>query len=153
MQNWIRPASLGYLDGAVTTLAMLCFALGALPEQALMVGVAGWLAGAMSMGVNEYASVSDQNRAEGTSYTPAVAACSSFCAFSVGALVPLVPLVAGLGTVYGLVAGSIGLMIAGGVLGQFTNRPWFLSAVRHLGFGALACTLTLVVGVTIGVQV
>ena len=153
MKNWLRPASLGYLDGAVTNMSMLGFSLGALPQQALLVGIAGWIAGALSMSVNEYVSVADQNRAEGTTYSPAVAACSSFSAFSVGALVPLVPLILGFSLVYGLILGGAGLFAAGAVLGRFTNRHWLPSGGRQLAFGGLACTLTLGAGVLLGVQV
>lgn len=153
MKNWLRPASLGYLDGAVTNMSMLAFSVGAIPDAALAVGIAGWIAGSLSMSINEYVSVSDQGRAEGTEYSPTVAACSSFCAFSLGALVPLVPLILGLQVIWGLYLGSFGLFVSGSVLAQFTGRGWVQSGARQLGFGILACILTLGAGLILGVQV
>lgn len=153
MNTWVRPASLGVLDGATTQLAMLAFSLGAVPDHTLILGLAGWVAGAMSMSVNEYVSVADQNRAEGTTYSPLVAALASLVAFSVGAALPLLPLTAGLSTGWALATGLVCLFGAGSVLARFTQRHWAWAGLRQALVGALGCLPVLVLGYVIGVPV
>lgn len=153
MKNWLRPASLGFLDGAVTTLAMLAFSAGVSPANALWFGIAGWLAGSLSMGVNEYASVSDQNRAEGTNYSPMMAAWSSFTAFSVGCWPTFVPLMLGLAPWVALVLGLVLVFIVGSLLARFTKRHPIVAGLRMLTFAAIAVMITLLVSQALGVQV
>lgn len=149
--DWVRPATLGYLDGVVTSLALLAFSLGVAPESVLWFGFAGWLAGSISMSVNEFVSVTDQNRSEGTSYSPWTAALSSFAAFSVGALLPLGPVL--IDTWIGLVAGLCSVFIAGVVLSRFTKRGKLAGGVRLLAYAGAAVLVTLVIGLSLGVQV
>ncbi|MFN2337830.1 MAG: VIT family protein [Gammaproteobacteria bacterium] len=60
--GWLRAAVLGANDGIVSTasLVMGVAAAGASPENVLIAGVAGLVAGAMSMAAGEYVSVSSQ---------------------------------------------------------------------------------------------
>jgi VIT1/CCC1 family predicted Fe2+/Mn2+ transporter len=64
--NWLRASVLGANDGIVSLAALLVGIAGATPStQALLVaGVAGILAGALSMAVGEYVSVSSQRDTE-----------------------------------------------------------------------------------------
>src|SRR4051812_48884628 len=64
--NWLRAAVLGVNDGVVSTASLM---LGMLAAQAsrstiLTAGVAGLAAGALSMAVGEYVSVSSQRDSE-----------------------------------------------------------------------------------------
>lgn len=64
--NWLRAAVLGANDGIVSTAGLVVGVAGATESQAalLTAGLAGLLAGSMSMAVGEYVSVSTQRDAE-----------------------------------------------------------------------------------------
>jgi VIT1/CCC1 family predicted Fe2+/Mn2+ transporter len=64
--GWLRAAVLGANDGIVSTASLVLgvAAAGALPQTILMTGVAGLVAGAMSMAAGEYVSVSSQSDTE-----------------------------------------------------------------------------------------
>jgi VIT1/CCC1 family predicted Fe2+/Mn2+ transporter len=86
--------------------------------------------------------------------SPWVAAISSFLCFSVGALVPLLPYLLGATSLwYALVAGGVGLFVAGAAVARFTNRSWWRSGVRQLLLGSAAALATYLVGRLIGASV
>jgi vacuolar iron transporter family protein len=60
--GWLRAAVLGANDGIVSTASLILgvAAAGASSESILIAGVAGLVAGAMSMAAGEYVSVSSQ---------------------------------------------------------------------------------------------
>ncbi|MGD8316564.1 MAG: VIT family protein [Myxococcales bacterium] len=60
--GWLRAAVLGANDGIVSTASLVLgvAAAGATPDSILIAGVAGLVAGAMSMAAGEYVSVSSQ---------------------------------------------------------------------------------------------
>ncbi|NLT26750.1 MAG: VIT family protein, partial [Microbacteriaceae bacterium] len=64
--NWLRAGVLGANDGIVSTAALVVGVAAATPEfgPLLIAGVASLLAGALSMGVGEYVSVSTQRDTE-----------------------------------------------------------------------------------------
>ncbi len=64
--NWLRAAVLGANDGIVSTASLVVGVAAANSSQSniIMVGVAGLVAGAMSMAAGEYVSVSSQADAE-----------------------------------------------------------------------------------------
>lgn len=64
--GWLRAAVLGANDGIVSTASLVVgvAAAGATPGAILVAGVAGLVAGAMSMAAGEYVSVSSQADAE-----------------------------------------------------------------------------------------
>jgi vacuolar iron transporter family protein len=87
--------------------------------------------------------------------SPTAAAASSFVAFTIGAIVPLLPylLLAG-GTAF---ATSLGVSLAAlAVLGfgisRLTHRPPLFVSVRQVLLGAAAAAVTYAVGALIGVQ-
>lgn len=86
--------------------------------------------------------------------SPRVAAVASFVTFSIGALIPLLPFLLGLTSLFaGLAAGGLGLLIAGGLASLTTVMPWWLSALRQLAFGAIAAGATYLVGLLMGITV
>jgi VIT1/CCC1 family predicted Fe2+/Mn2+ transporter len=94
--------------------------------------------------------------------SPRVAAVSSFLTFGVGALVPLLPFLAGVSVLWpALVAGGLGLLAAGAIssrftprpCSRFTPRPWWYAGGRQLLFGAAAAGITYLIGSAIGVSV
>jgi vacuolar iron transporter family protein len=80
-----------------------------------------------------------------------LAGASSLVAFSVGALVPLLPYLAGLSSLavaLGIVA--VALVVGGASVGRITGRPAVRSGLRQLALGALAVAVTYGVGSLIG---
>ena len=63
--GWLRAATFGAMDGLVTNVSLVAGigAAGVAPEFVVTAGLAGLVAGAFSMALGEYASVSTQNEA------------------------------------------------------------------------------------------
>jgi VIT1/CCC1 family predicted Fe2+/Mn2+ transporter len=84
--------------------------------------------------------------------SPWTAAISSFVAFSIGGIFPLVSYLLGSSSLgLALLIGAVGLFGAGALTSRFTTRSWWLSGLRQLMFGAIAAGATYVVGMAIGV--
>jgi VIT1/CCC1 family predicted Fe2+/Mn2+ transporter len=215
--GWLRAAVFGAMDGLVTNIALIAGVGGGgvPPHNIVLTGVAGLVAGAISMGLGEFTSVRAQNeqvaaevakeryelehnpegeadelaqiwiarglptalahevaRALGEnpdaavrvhaqeelgvdpdeSPSPWVAAISSFVCFSVGALVPLSPYLAGFTNLWlALAAGGVGLFVAGALIARFTGRKWWASGARQLVLGAVAAAATYAIGHLVGV--
>jgi VIT1/CCC1 family predicted Fe2+/Mn2+ transporter len=64
--GWLRAAVLGANDGIISTASLMLgvISAGSTSQQALVAGVAGLVAGAMSMAAGEYVSVSSQSDTE-----------------------------------------------------------------------------------------
>jgi VIT1/CCC1 family predicted Fe2+/Mn2+ transporter len=85
--------------------------------------------------------------------SPWTAAFSSFLCFSVGALVPLLPYLAGATALWlSLAVGGVGLFVAGALTSRFTNKPWYASGLRQLVLGLAAAGATYLIGRAIGVS-
>ena len=84
--------------------------------------------------------------------SPWTAAISSFVAFSIGGILPLVSYLLGSASLLlALTVGAVGLFAAGAITSRFTTRSWWLSGLRQLMFGAIAAGATYLVGMAIGV--
>jgi VIT1/CCC1 family predicted Fe2+/Mn2+ transporter len=217
--GWLRAAVFGAMDGLVSNTALVAGVGGggAAPRTIVLSGVAGLIAGAISMALGEYTSVKTQNeqldlevakerrelrrnpdgelaelaqmyRAQGLDAdlahqvavqlsrdpdtalrvhvtaelgvnprerpSPWVAAFSSLATFSAGAAFPLVPYLLGFTVLWAaLVAGGVGLVLAGALSSRFTPRPWWYAGLRQLLFGAVAAGITFAVGSLIDVSV
>ncbi|WP_275408227.1 VIT1/CCC1 transporter family protein [Planosporangium flavigriseum] len=217
--GWLRPAVFGAMDGLVTNIALIAGVGGGgvSPRSIVLTGVAGLVAGAISMGLGEYTSVRTQNEqvehevakerrelernpaAEARELaqmwikrglppelahqvatvvgrdidqavrvhaqeelgidphetaSPWTAAFSSFLCFSAGALVPLMPYLLGASALWlALLAGAIGLFVAGALTARFTHRTWWASGLRQLVFGIAAAVITYGIGKVIGITV
>jgi VIT1/CCC1 family predicted Fe2+/Mn2+ transporter len=87
---------------------------------------------------------------------PMFAAVASFCAFTVGALAPLVPwfFAEGSGaTIASVLIGMIGAAIVGMALAVFTERSAVRTAIRQVLVAAGACTSTYLIGTALGVSI
>ncbi len=88
--------------------------------------------------------------------SPFSAAVSSFGAFSVGAIIPLVPWVVGSGTA-ATVGSAVGALLAAVVIGvviaRFTERSWPRAVFRQVAFTAVPAVLTYIIGSLVGVSV
>lgn len=84
---------------------------------------------------------------------PVAAAASSFVAFAVGALVPLLPWFVAEGggaTVTSATLGAIAAITVGAVLARFTERSMIRTIARQLGWATAACTATWFIGTWLG---
>jgi len=83
--------------------------------------------------------------------SPLLAGAASLLAFAVGALVPLLPWVAGVPVLAVTLALTAIALVAGGmVVGRLTGRPVLRSGLRQLMLGGLAIAVTFGVGHLIG---
>ena len=213
--GWLRPATFGAMDGLVTNTALIAGVGAAADAHAVVLsGVAGLVAGAFSMALGEFTSVTTANeqidsevRVEKRAFeahpgaekaelvsmlekmglsrdtatqateelhrneesavnfhlvqelgvdpeekpSAPLAAVSSFVMFAIGAVIPLLPYLAGFQSLWaGLICGGIGLLIAGGVAARFTRKPLWQGSLRQLALGAIAVGATYLVGHLIG---
>ena len=83
--------------------------------------------------------------------SPVLAAGSSFAAFSIGAVLPVLPYLLGANGLWpsALIAGA-GLFSAGALVSRVTARTWWFSGLRQLTLGATAAAITYGVGALIG---
>jgi VIT1/CCC1 family predicted Fe2+/Mn2+ transporter len=85
--------------------------------------------------------------------SPMLAAGSSFVAFALGALVPLVPYLLGATNLMpGLVITLVALFGAGAMVTQVTSRPWWYGGVRQMLLGGIAAAITYGVGALVGMS-
>jgi VIT1/CCC1 family predicted Fe2+/Mn2+ transporter len=83
--------------------------------------------------------------------SPMLAAGSSFLAFALGALVPVVPYLLGAQTFWpALLLTLVALFGCGAVVTQVTNRPWWYGGTRQVVLGAAAAALTYGIGAAVG---
>jgi VIT1/CCC1 family predicted Fe2+/Mn2+ transporter len=82
---------------------------------------------------------------------PWLAAGSSFLAFTVGALIPVLPYLLGATTLFwSAVLSVIGLFGAGALVSRVTARSWWFSGLRQLIVGVLAAAVTFGIGSLVG---
>jgi VIT1/CCC1 family predicted Fe2+/Mn2+ transporter len=83
--------------------------------------------------------------------SPWTAAGSSFAAFALGALVPLLPFIAGAGNLLpALILSAVALLVTGGVIARLTaTSPWY-GGGRQLLLGGLSAAVTFGVGLLVG---
>jgi VIT1/CCC1 family predicted Fe2+/Mn2+ transporter len=87
--------------------------------------------------------------------SPVGAAGSSFLAFSVGALVPLIPWFFGGGTaaiVISLVLAAVVAVAVGVATATFTGRSWVRTVARQLAFTIIPAGVTYAIGSLVGVS-
>jgi VIT1/CCC1 family predicted Fe2+/Mn2+ transporter len=87
--------------------------------------------------------------------SPLGAAVGSFIAFTIGALVPLIPFLLLSGTtafVTSIVASLVALALLGYGISRLTHRPALFSSVRQVMLGGVAAAVTFGVGMLVGVN-
>ncbi|HVB26733.1 MAG TPA: VIT1/CCC1 transporter family protein [Mycobacteriales bacterium] len=217
--GWLRPSVFGAMDGLVSNFALIAGVAGghASVHTVRLTGLAGLVAGAISMATGEYTSVASQSelvqaeiaseRAEIAArpraeehelallYTrrglsqelarqvarelsadpdqvwkihareelgidpdelpsPYLAAGSSFVSFAAGALLPLLPYLAGAHTIaVSLAVAVVGLLVFGGLVARITGRSIWFGALRQLALGAAAAAVTYAIGHAVGAGV
>ena len=87
---------------------------------------------------------------------PAAAAISSFIAFAIGAILPLIPWFLATGTaamVASVVVGLVAAALVGIALAVFTERSLIRTALRQVSWAAGACAITFVIGSLLGTTI
>jgi VIT1/CCC1 family predicted Fe2+/Mn2+ transporter len=83
--------------------------------------------------------------------SPWLAAGSSFVAFALGAIIPLIPFVLGAVSVWpALLLSALGLVVTGGIVGKITARPFWYGGGRQLLLGGISAAVTFVIGLAVG---
>jgi VIT1/CCC1 family predicted Fe2+/Mn2+ transporter len=83
--------------------------------------------------------------------SPMLAAVSSFVAFTIGALVPLLPYFLGTTSVWPAILLTMAALFAcGAVVTQVTSRAWWFGGTRQMLLGAAAAGITYLVGSLVG---
>jgi VIT1/CCC1 family predicted Fe2+/Mn2+ transporter len=86
--------------------------------------------------------------------SPVTAAAASLLTFAVGALIPLLPYLLGLGSLgVSLGLAAVAAFSGGGVVARLTDRPFLRGALRQLLLGALAAGVTYLIGRAVGATV
>jgi VIT1/CCC1 family predicted Fe2+/Mn2+ transporter len=161
---------LGANDGIVSTagLALGVAAVTTAREAILTAGVAGLVAGAVSMALGEYLSVSAQRDAlrahldfgagvdPAGSSNPWQAALSSAASFTIGSAIPLLAILlppAGIRLPVGFIAVLLALGLTGTASTFLGGAPMARGIVRVLVGGALAMLVTYGIGELVGMRV
>ena len=80
--------------------------------------------------------------------SPYTAAYSSLLAFSIGAILPLLPYLLGASTLWvSTIIAVVSLFAAGALASRFTVRGWLFAGTRQLALGAIAAAITYGVGI------
>jgi VIT1/CCC1 family predicted Fe2+/Mn2+ transporter len=80
-----------------------------------------------------------------------VAAGASLASFAVGAVIPLIPYLAGLHLMaLALGFAAVAAIVGGGMVARLTSRPFWRGAIRQLVLGACAAAITYLIGVGVG---
>ena len=83
--------------------------------------------------------------------SPVYAAAGSLVSFAVGAIIPLVPYLAGGSALWlALMLAALAAIVGGGAVARLTDRPFWRGAARQLVLGAAAAALTFGIGHLVG---
>ena len=83
--------------------------------------------------------------------SPVTAAAASLLTFAIGALIPLLPYLAGFGSLpAALILAGVAAFIGGGLVSRITARPFFRGALRQLVLAGVAAGLTFSLGHLVG---
>ncbi|MFE9685343.1 VIT1/CCC1 transporter family protein [Streptomyces sp. NPDC006285] len=86
--------------------------------------------------------------------SPSVAAVSSFGAFALGALLPVLPYLLGATTLWpAVLLALLGLFACGAIVARVTARSWWFSGLRQLALGGAAAGVTYALGSLFGTAV
>ena len=86
--------------------------------------------------------------------SPLIAAGGSLVSFAVGAIIPLLPYLAGANALWlALLLAALAAVIGGGAVARITDRPVWRGAARQLLLGAAAAAITYGIGYAVGSRV
>lgn len=162
--NWLRASVLGANDGIVSVASVIVGVAGASNSKSfvLTAGVASLVAGALSMAVGEYVSVSSQRDTEkarlkkedGDLTNPWHAAYASALSFFAGAIIPIIAILivpAHLQIVSTFFAVIIALVITGALSAHVGGANKTRAVMRLVLGGVFAMFATFIIGKLFGV--
>jgi vacuolar iron transporter family protein len=80
--------------------------------------------------------------------SPVVAAGASMASFAVGALIPLLPYLAGFHLLWAALGlAAVAAVVGGGIVARLTGRPFWRGALRQLVLGTGAAGITYLIGI------
>jgi vacuolar iron transporter family protein len=83
--------------------------------------------------------------------SPVTAAAASLVTFALGALIPLIPYLAGYDSLAAaLIIAAVAAFAGGGVVARLTDRPFLRGALRQLLLGVVAAGVTYLIGRAVG---
>jgi VIT1/CCC1 family predicted Fe2+/Mn2+ transporter len=83
--------------------------------------------------------------------SPAAAGSASLLTFALGALIPLLPYLAGFTSLpAALILAAVAAFAGGGIVSRITDRPFWTGALRQLILAAIAAGLTFAIGTAVG---
>ncbi|MEU6522304.1 VIT1/CCC1 transporter family protein [Streptomyces sp. NPDC046924] len=86
--------------------------------------------------------------------SPTVAAFSSFGAFALGALLPVLPYLLGASSLWpAVLVALLGLFLCGALVAKVTARTWWFSGLRQLALGGAAAGVTYALGALFGTAI
>lgn len=86
--------------------------------------------------------------------SPTVAAVSSFGAFALGALLPVLPYLLGASALWpAVLVALLGLFLCGALVAKVTARTWWYSGLRQLALGGAAAGVTYALGTWFGTAI
>jgi vacuolar iron transporter family protein len=86
--------------------------------------------------------------------SPLTAAGASLVTFAIGALIPLLPYLAGFSVLWvALALAAIAAFVGGGLVARITDRPFLRGALRQLLLAGVAAALTYGIGAAVGAVV
>ncbi len=162
--NWLRAAVLGANDGIVSVASVIVGVAGANNTKSfvLTAGVAALVAGALSMAVGEYVSVSTQRDTEEAMFgmnidnltNPMHAAYASGSAFFCGAIIPIIAILFS-STAYHIpvtfISVIIALIITGTLSAYVGGANKMRATIRVVLGGVIAMIITFGIGKLFGV--
>ena len=86
--------------------------------------------------------------------SPLTAAGASLVTFAIGALIPLLPYLAGFSVLWlALALAAVAAFVGGGLVARITDRPFLRGALRQLLLAGVAAALTYGIGAAVGAVV
>jgi vacuolar iron transporter family protein len=83
--------------------------------------------------------------------SPVTAAAASLVTFALGALIPLIPYLAGYDSLAAaLIIAAVAAFAGGGIVARLTDRPFLRGALRQLLLGVVAAGVTYLIGRAVG---
>jgi len=153
--NWLRAGVLGANDGIISISVLLVSIVGILKhEQLIIVGFSGVLAGALSMAIGEYISVSTQRDTEEAAdfeqrTNPSHAAFSSFLSFVLGAVLPLTAALLFENPILIVIAVILSFLITTIVSVSVGKTKFWKPFFRNIIGGSIALTLGIILNSTL----
>jgi vacuolar iron transporter family protein len=156
----------GGIDGAITTLAIIAGAIGAVlsPAIILILGFANLVADGFSMGVSNYLSTQskkelhrkhkDATRYKIQAHQAIKNGLATFISFIIIGFIPLFPFVVALFIpeikpykfILSIVLTGVALLIVGGIRGKVVEKSISKSAIQTLLIGGVAASLAFMIG-------